>query len=106
MAEVEPGPAPAAEPEPVPVDSADAAPTLPPVHPAPAPPAVAVPAALVDLVRAGQSSEKAALIYQHSDDERQAEVAAGLDATVRKARAAARGKQPDRPSGTDLARDE
>ncbi len=104
MAEVEPGPAPAAEPEPVPVDSADAAPTLPPVHPAP--PAVAVPAALVDLVRAGQSSEKAALIYQHSDDERQAEVAAGLDATVRKARAAARGKQPDRPSGADLARDE
>jgi integrase len=58
------------------------------------------------MVRAGQSSEKAALIYQHSDDERQAEVAAGLDATVRKARAAAREKQHDRPSGTDLARGE
>jgi integrase len=58
------------------------------------------------MVRAGQSSEKAALIYQHSDDERQAEVAAGLDATVRKARAAAREKQPDRPSGTNLARGE
>ncbi|MGW2925906.1 tyrosine-type recombinase/integrase [Streptomyces fungicidicus] len=41
------------------------------------------------MVRAGQSSEKAALIYQHSDDERQQEVAAGLDATVRKARQAA-----------------
>ena len=41
------------------------------------------------MVRAGQSSEKAALIYQHSDEKRQGEVAAGLDATVRKARAAA-----------------
>nr|WP_308461157.1 hypothetical protein [Streptomyces sp. Ru62] len=52
--------------------------------------------------------EKAALIYQHSDDERQEEVAAGLDATVRKARAAARETQrkgPDKPSGTNLARD-
>lgn len=35
------------------------------------------------LVRAGQSSEKAALIYQHSTLERQKEVAAGLDARVR-----------------------
>ncbi|MEY9992998.1 hypothetical protein ABIE67_005030 [Streptomyces sp. V4I8] len=58
------------------------------------------------MVRAGQSSEKAALIYQHSDDERQKEVAAGLDATVRKARAAAREKEPDQPSGTNLARGE
>ncbi|MFF1406497.1 tyrosine recombinase XerC [Streptomyces sp. NPDC058294] len=58
------------------------------------------------MVRAGQSSEKAALIYQHSDDERQEEVAAGLDATVRKARAAAARKASDEPSGTDLARDE
>ncbi|WP_354670063.1 hypothetical protein [Streptomyces sp. S.PNR 29] len=33
-----------------------------------------------------ESSEKAALIYQHSGDDRQQEVAAGLDATVRKAR--------------------
>ena len=31
------------------------------------------------MVRAGQSSERAALIYQHSDDERQQEVAAGLN---------------------------
>ncbi len=35
------------------------------------------------MVRAGQSAEKAALIYQHSDDERQREVAAGLDGMVR-----------------------
>ncbi|KPI04518.1 integrase family protein [Actinobacteria bacterium OK006] len=56
------------------------------------------------MVRAGQSSEKAALMYQHSDDERQEEVAAGLDATVRKARAAITKKTPDERSGTDLAR--
>ncbi|GAA3300029.1 hypothetical protein [Streptomyces cinereospinus] len=31
----------------------------------------------------GQSSEKAALIYQHSDDERRRDVAAGLDDMVR-----------------------
>ncbi|NEA86084.1 DUF2637 domain-containing protein [Streptomyces sp. SID7958] len=49
--EVEPEPAPAVEPEPAPVDSADAAPALPPVHPAPTAPAVAVPAALVDHAR-------------------------------------------------------
>ncbi|WP_381552900.1 tyrosine-type recombinase/integrase [Streptomyces eurythermus] len=34
------------------------------------------------MVRAGQSSEKAALIYQHSDEERQRDVAAGLDDMV------------------------
>lgn len=39
------------------------------------------------MVRAGQSSEKAALIYQHSDEERQGEVAAGLDDLVRAERA-------------------
>lgn len=39
------------------------------------------------MVRAGQSSEKAALIYQHSDNERQREVAAGLDEMVRAERA-------------------
>lgn len=51
------------------------------------------------MVRAGQSSEKAALIYQHSDDEPQQEIAAGLDATVRKARQAAReaAAVPDTP---------
>lgn len=64
------------------------------------------------MVRAGQSSEKAALIYQHSDDDRQQEVAAGLDATARKARqeAAAVPEQTtsapdDQRSGKNLARD-
>ncbi|KUN79143.1 tyrosine-type recombinase/integrase [Streptomyces griseoruber] len=65
------------------------------------------------MVRAGQSSEKAALIYQHSDDDRQQEVAAGLDATVRKARQEAaavpeqeRPAPDDQRSGTNLARGE
>ncbi|KFG74749.1 DUF2637 domain-containing protein [Streptomyces mutabilis] len=49
--EAEAEPACAAEPEPAPVDSADAAPALPPVHSAPTPPAVPVPAALVDHAR-------------------------------------------------------
>lgn len=35
------------------------------------------------MVRAGQSSEKAALIYQHSDLDRQQEVAGGLGQLVR-----------------------
>ncbi|MER5843648.1 hypothetical protein ABT099_25830 [Streptomyces prasinus] len=35
------------------------------------------------MVRVGQSSEKAALIHQRSDDDRQREVAAGLDDLVR-----------------------
>ncbi len=35
------------------------------------------------MVRAGQSTERAALIYQHSDRERQKEVASGLDRMVR-----------------------
>ena len=53
------------------------------------------------MVRAGQSSEKAALIYQHSDEDRQREVAAGLDDLVRAERAkhhtddrAHRGEEP------------
>ncbi|MET7310044.1 tyrosine-type recombinase/integrase [Streptomyces sp. NPDC005571] len=53
------------------------------------------------MVRAGQSSEKAALIYQHSDLERQQEVANGLDDLVRSARK----KADQRPSGADLVRD-
>ncbi len=57
-------------------------------------------------MRAGQSSEKAALIHQHSDEERQEEVAAGLDATVRKARAAVARKAAEKSSGTNLARGE
>ncbi len=35
------------------------------------------------MVRAGRSTERASLIYQHSDLERQREVAAGLDQLVR-----------------------
>jgi hypothetical protein len=54
----------------------------------------------------GQSCEKAALIHQPSDDDRQQEVAAGLDATVRKARAAAAKGASGEPSGTNPARDE
>lgn len=72
-------------------------------------------------MRAGQSSQKAALIYQHSDDDRQQEATAGLDATVRRARqevqeaaavpvVAAPGENTDDPddqcSGMDLARGE
>ncbi|MEV0955137.1 tyrosine-type recombinase/integrase [Streptomyces sp. NPDC049951] len=53
------------------------------------------------MVRAGQSSEKAALIYQHSDLERQQEVASGLDDLVRSARE----KADQGPSGADLVRD-
>lgn len=39
------------------------------------------------VVRAGQSSEEAALIHRHSDEERQREVTAGLDDLVRAERA-------------------
>ncbi|WP_327316673.1 tyrosine-type recombinase/integrase [Streptomyces sp. NBC_01235] len=56
------------------------------------------------MVRAGQSSEKAALIYQHSDDERQREVASGLDDLVRAERAKHHKGNPahhkDKPTGT------
>ncbi len=44
------------------------------------------------------------LIYQHSDEERQEKAAAGLDATVRKAREEATQKAAEKPSGRDLAR--
>ncbi|MEW2439114.1 tyrosine-type recombinase/integrase [Streptomyces caniferus] len=57
------------------------------------------------MVRAGQSSERAALIYQHSDLERQQEVASGLDDLVRAARSKARQQPPGEPSGADLVRD-
>ncbi|MFB4193100.1 tyrosine-type recombinase/integrase [Streptomyces carpaticus] len=56
------------------------------------------------MVRAGQSSEKAAMIYQHSNRERQREVAEGIDARVRAQREAAARKRGDGASGTDLAR--
>ncbi|MFI6121329.1 tyrosine-type recombinase/integrase [Streptomyces sp. NPDC051064] len=53
------------------------------------------------MVRAGQSTERAALIYQHSDLDRQREVAVGLDQLVRARRETA----DDQASGTDVARD-
>lgn len=53
------------------------------------------------MVRAGQSSEKAALIYRHSDVDRQREVVAEIDAAVWKRWIVAAGQQA---SGTDLAR--
>jgi hypothetical protein len=55
------------------------------------------------MVRAGQSSEKAALIYQHSNLDRQREVAAGIDARVRAEREKAT-TEGDPPSGTRRAR--
>jgi hypothetical protein len=42
------------------------------------------------MVRAGQSSERAALIYQHSNLDRQKEVATALNARVRAQRETAR----------------
>jgi integrase len=57
------------------------------------------------MVRAGQSSEKAALIYQHSNLLRQQEVAGGIDARVRDERRKAAGRSDSEASGTDLARD-
>lgn len=56
------------------------------------------------MVRAGQSSERAALIYQHSDDDRQREVADALNELVRSERTKAAGKGVEDASGTDLAR--
>ncbi|WP_331452995.1 tyrosine-type recombinase/integrase [Streptomyces sp. SS162] len=55
------------------------------------------------MVRMGQSSVRAAMIYQHSSLEHQRELAGGIDARVRAALA-----PPEKgggPSGTDLARD-
>ncbi|CAM5681908.1 hypothetical protein SMICM304S_05188 [Streptomyces microflavus] len=57
------------------------------------------------MVRAGQSTERAALIYQHSDTERQKEVADGIDAHVRAARLRAQEEQAQQRSGTERARD-
>ena len=57
------------------------------------------------MVRAGQSSERAALIYQHSNDERQREVAGGIDARACAERKKAAQKDGDAPSGADLVQD-
>ncbi|MFB7942722.1 tyrosine-type recombinase/integrase [Streptomyces sp. NPDC056049] len=60
------------------------------------------------MVRAGQSTEKAALIYQHSDHDRQKEVAGGLDRMVRTAREKAQEKvrreQEKRAGGAQVVR--
>ncbi|MER7396959.1 tyrosine-type recombinase/integrase [Streptomyces sp. NPDC000151] len=56
------------------------------------------------MVRAGQSSERAALIYQHSDVERQKEVAGGIDAHVRAERLKAKAARDQARSGTQRAR--
>lgn len=57
------------------------------------------------MVRAGQSSERAALIYQHSDLKRQQEVAGGIDARVRAERKRSAEKGDEGPSGADLVQD-
>lgn len=57
------------------------------------------------MVRAGPSSEKAALIYQHSDRERQKEVASGLDKMVRVARKKGSDQPEEGPSGAEVVRD-
>ncbi|MEU3917848.1 hypothetical protein [Streptomyces sp. NPDC029004] len=57
------------------------------------------------MVRAGQSSERAALTYQHSNQERQREVAGGIDARVRAEREKATDVPDDQASGTQRARD-
>ncbi|WP_411574178.1 tyrosine-type recombinase/integrase [Streptomyces fradiae] len=57
------------------------------------------------MVRAGQSSEKAALIYQHSNDERQREVASGLDRMVRAARERAREQSGKAEGGAQVVQD-
>ncbi|MEU6947794.1 tyrosine-type recombinase/integrase [Streptomyces sp. NPDC046316] len=56
------------------------------------------------MVRAGQSTEKAALIYQHSDHERQKEVAGGLDRMVRIAREKAQEEREGGPGGAEVVR--
>ncbi|MEE1806419.1 tyrosine-type recombinase/integrase [Streptomyces sp. BE133] len=57
------------------------------------------------MVRAGQSTEKAALIYQHSDHERQKEVAGGLDRMVQAAREKAREQSQKGAGGAEVVRD-
>ncbi|MEU5925288.1 tyrosine-type recombinase/integrase [Streptomyces antimycoticus] len=57
------------------------------------------------MVRAGQSSERAALIYQHSPLERQKEVAAGIDARVRADRQKSAEQGSEGASGAHLVQD-
>ncbi|MFD9219720.1 hypothetical protein ACFWDI_06770 [Streptomyces sp. NPDC060064] len=57
------------------------------------------------MVRAGQSSERAAMIYQHSNLDRQRDVADGIDARVQAEREKAGDVPDDQASGTQRARD-
>jgi len=57
------------------------------------------------MVRAGQSSTRAALIYQHSPLERQKEVAAGIDARVRADRQKGAEQGGEGASGAHLVQD-
>ncbi|UGQ15136.1 site-specific integrase [Yinghuangia sp. ASG 101] len=57
------------------------------------------------MVRAGHSTERAAMIYQHSTDERQREIADGLDAKVRRDRGKGTGPADGHAKGTPRARD-
>ncbi|GAA2654873.1 hypothetical protein GCM10009864_20060 [Streptomyces lunalinharesii] len=54
---------------------------------------------------AGQSSTKAAMRYQHSDVERQKEVADGINSHVQAARLKAKADRAPSQSGTQRARD-
>lgn len=56
------------------------------------------------MVRAGQSTERAALIYQHSDRERQKEVASGLDKMLRAAREKDADQPEEGPGGAEAVR--
>lgn len=57
------------------------------------------------VVRVGQSTDRAARIYQHSDSERQREVASGLDSLMQAERRKAAAKADEQASGTERARD-
>ncbi|MCF2526612.1 tyrosine-type recombinase/integrase [Yinghuangia soli] len=57
------------------------------------------------MVRAGQSTERAAMIYQHSTDERQREIAEGLDARVQRDRGKGTNAGDGDAKGTPRARD-
>ena len=53
------------------------------------------------MARLGQSSTRAAMIYQHATSERDREIAEALNLMIADARSAAKdaAEQPDRPSG-------
>jgi integrase len=56
------------------------------------------------MVRAGQSSERAQLIYQHSQPKHQRKIAAGIDAEVREQRKSARRAAKDDPEAEGTPR--